>query len=499
MDGIEKSRRKCYVVRRKERWTEEEHERFLAGLEQFGRNWRAIERIVRTKTAVQVRSHAQRYFIREAKRKEQGPSTSQTASSDGPLSDRSYGLNETTSQDSNYSRPQNTANVGIPSYEEQGRYSDPGKTRREIAQGNPSTWAPWGSGYDQQAEQGFANLHPHQAPASGQNSTSKYIELSYINFWMECQDDRFLEKSFEDSDTDKQYIGYWLGCQLDSFLETPFENVVPSPPTTPQEQQRTYPAVSKDTRAPSISPSESRYYSQYRYPPFVPDNNMRTYRNTPPPPPPVNYQPPPLNYQPPPWWCVERRRDAQVSTKEENSLPSFSELVASCRVELRPSTSQLNVSVPCPQGSSFFSQAQSRPLSMTSEGFHDLGSCNRNVSTLGSCTYLPCQGRYGEVFKYSSFGNQQYTDWNKMMGNYVELNCAYRKNNIPSQYPDQQLQFASLPGRFELSGTNNYHNNGNARNEDSAAYQNRPSHGHNCFGEPYAQYSNSLQAVTVGR
>jgi SHAQKYF class myb-like DNA-binding protein len=385
MDGIEKSRRKSYVVRRKEYWTEEEHERFLAGLEQFGRNWRAIERIVRTKTAVQVRSHAQRYFIREAKRKEQDPSTSQTAGSDGPLSDRSYGLNETTSQDSNYSRPQNTANVGIPSYEEQGRYSDPGKTRREIPQGNPSTWAPWGSGYDQQAEQGFANLHPHQAPASGQNSTSKYIELSYINFWMECQHDRFLEKSFE--------------------------NVVPSPPTTPQEQQRTYPAVSKDTRAPSISPSESRYYSQYRYPPFVPYNNIRTYRNTPPPPP-----PPPLNYQPPPWLCVERRRDAQVSTKEENSLPSFSELVASCGVELRPSTSQLNVSVPCPQGSSFFSQAQSRPLSMTSEGFHGLGSCNRNVSTLGSCTYLPCQGRYGEVFKYSSFGNQQYTDWNKMMG-----------------------------------------------------------------------------------
>jgi SHAQKYF class myb-like DNA-binding protein len=46
MDGIEKSRRKSYVVRRKEYWTEEEHERFLAGLEQFGCNWRAIERIV---------------------------------------------------------------------------------------------------------------------------------------------------------------------------------------------------------------------------------------------------------------------------------------------------------------------------------------------------------------------------------------------------------------------------------------------------------------------
>lgn len=44
------------------RWTEEEHTRFLQGLELFGKKWTKVADIVGTRTTVQVRSHAQKYF-----------------------------------------------------------------------------------------------------------------------------------------------------------------------------------------------------------------------------------------------------------------------------------------------------------------------------------------------------------------------------------------------------------------------------------------------------
>ncbi|KAK2405401.1 transcription factor SRM1 [Trifolium repens] len=46
-------------------WTEDEHKRFLAGLEKYGKgDWRSISRnFVVTKTPTQVASHAQKYFI----------------------------------------------------------------------------------------------------------------------------------------------------------------------------------------------------------------------------------------------------------------------------------------------------------------------------------------------------------------------------------------------------------------------------------------------------
>lgn len=49
------------------RWTHEEHERFLQGLEMYGKKWTKVAEVVRTRTTVQVRSHAQKYFQKQSK------------------------------------------------------------------------------------------------------------------------------------------------------------------------------------------------------------------------------------------------------------------------------------------------------------------------------------------------------------------------------------------------------------------------------------------------
>lgn len=51
------------------KWSEDEHLRFLKALQNFGRNWRAISRQVITRSAIQIRSHAQKYFLKTEKLK----------------------------------------------------------------------------------------------------------------------------------------------------------------------------------------------------------------------------------------------------------------------------------------------------------------------------------------------------------------------------------------------------------------------------------------------
>lgn len=52
------------------RWTSTEHQIFLKGLGQFGREWKRVAESIPTRTSAQVRSHAQKYFAKQNKQKQ---------------------------------------------------------------------------------------------------------------------------------------------------------------------------------------------------------------------------------------------------------------------------------------------------------------------------------------------------------------------------------------------------------------------------------------------
>lgn len=46
------------------RWTQAEHDMFVKGLEMYSKQWKLIADLIKTRTVVQVRTHAQKYFLK---------------------------------------------------------------------------------------------------------------------------------------------------------------------------------------------------------------------------------------------------------------------------------------------------------------------------------------------------------------------------------------------------------------------------------------------------
>ncbi|XP_019149684.1 PREDICTED: protein REVEILLE 6-like isoform X3 [Ipomoea nil] len=61
-DPTKKVRKPYTISKSRESWTEPEHDKFLEALQLFDRDWKKIEAFVASKTVIQIRSHAQKYF-----------------------------------------------------------------------------------------------------------------------------------------------------------------------------------------------------------------------------------------------------------------------------------------------------------------------------------------------------------------------------------------------------------------------------------------------------
>lgn len=66
-DASKKIRKPYTITKSRENWTEPEHDKFLEALQLFDRDWKKIEAFVGSKTVIQIRSHAQKYFLKVQK------------------------------------------------------------------------------------------------------------------------------------------------------------------------------------------------------------------------------------------------------------------------------------------------------------------------------------------------------------------------------------------------------------------------------------------------
>ncbi len=46
------------------RWTEEEHKKFLEGILEYGNEWKKVQKVIKTRSSTQARSHAQKFFLK---------------------------------------------------------------------------------------------------------------------------------------------------------------------------------------------------------------------------------------------------------------------------------------------------------------------------------------------------------------------------------------------------------------------------------------------------
>ena len=46
------------------RWTDDEHNQFIKGILEYGNEWKMVQKIIKTRSSTQARSHAQKFFLK---------------------------------------------------------------------------------------------------------------------------------------------------------------------------------------------------------------------------------------------------------------------------------------------------------------------------------------------------------------------------------------------------------------------------------------------------
>ncbi|KAG2387284.1 hypothetical protein C9374_001616 [Naegleria lovaniensis] len=70
---LPKQRKEYTIQQKREKWSDDEHEKFLEAIRIHGRDWKKVEDFIGTKTRKQIRSHAQKHFEKMKKNGEEFP------------------------------------------------------------------------------------------------------------------------------------------------------------------------------------------------------------------------------------------------------------------------------------------------------------------------------------------------------------------------------------------------------------------------------------------
>ena len=62
-DSIRIKKEEEYLKHNSGRWSEEEHQKFIEGILEYGNEWKKVRKIIKTRTSTQARSHAQKFFL----------------------------------------------------------------------------------------------------------------------------------------------------------------------------------------------------------------------------------------------------------------------------------------------------------------------------------------------------------------------------------------------------------------------------------------------------
>ena len=64
---MESQQKKNIIKSGNGRWSDSEHNKFMKGLEKYGKDWEAISKFIKSRNVTQIRSHAQKMFIKMKK------------------------------------------------------------------------------------------------------------------------------------------------------------------------------------------------------------------------------------------------------------------------------------------------------------------------------------------------------------------------------------------------------------------------------------------------